>query len=238
MTGLAFFWCIFFLLAFLWVWAKFLCSDGFANKDQSVELIWIVWGLYTVAFVITAAFMFGKFVLKRAKDDNLGINALMGTLCITPALLFLLVHLVTSPFYQIRVFPMSILAAVNIFDGIGMLEIFLRQKDADFDLNTNTEIYIIVFAYLCFLLSPFGLARNKFMADGVVKVRKETSMFLVQLEFFGINLPFLVLRAVIWHKYKAAILMAKNISCLVVGGIEFLILKGKCKCEENVTYHV
>ena len=238
MNGLYFFWCLFFLPAFLWVWAKFLCNKRFANKDKSIRHVWIAWGLYIAAFVFTVAFVFDTFAHKLTKDDNLGINALMGTLCITPALLFLLVHLTISPFYQIRVLPMSILAAVNILDGIGMLEIFLRQNDTDFDLNTNTRICIVVFACLCFLLSPVGLARNKFMTDGVVKFRKGTSMFFVQLEFFGINLPFLVLRAVVWHKYETAIFMAKNIICLVVGGIEFLILRGICKCEGNVTHHV
>ena len=238
MNDFAYFWWIFFAPAFVWVWAKFLCSRRFANREKRIRHIWIVWGLYIVAFVITVASMFRTFAHKLTKDDNLGINALMGTLCITPALLILLVHLAISPSYQIRVLPMSILAALNIFDGIGMLEIFLRQNDANFDLNTDTEICIVVFACLCFFLSPFGLARNKFTAEGVVKVRKETSMFFVQLEICLINLPFLVLRAVIWHKYEAAIFMAKNIICLVVGVIEFLILKEIWICEENVTHHV
>ena len=79
MNGFYFFWCLFFLPAFLWCWVKFLCSKRFANKDKSIQHIWIVWGLYIVAFVITVASMFGTFAHKLTKDDNLGINALMGT---------------------------------------------------------------------------------------------------------------------------------------------------------------
>ena len=50
------------------------------------------------------------------------------------------------------------------------------------------------------------------------------------MEIIGTNLPFLVLRAIIWHKYEAAIFIAKNAVALVVGVVEYLILKGYCKC--------
>ena len=60
-------------------------------------------------------------------------------------------------------------------------------------------------------------------------------MILVQLEIFGINIPFLVLRAVIWRKYDTAIFMVKNMVALVIGVIELLVLKGMCKWGENPT---
>ena len=73
------------------------------------------------------------------------------------------------------------------------------------------------------------------MADGVMKMRKNTSMLVVVLEIFLINLPFLVLRAVIWRKYETAIFMVKNIVALVIGVIEFLVLKGILKWGGNAT---
>jgi hypothetical protein len=126
-------------------------------------------------------------------------------------------------------------AALNIFDGIKMLEIFLAQNEADFELNKATEICIVASACTCFVLSPLELVRNKFMADGVMKMRKNTSMLVVVLEIFLINLPFLVLRAVIWRKYETAIFMVKNIVALVIGVIEFLVLKGILKWGGNAT---
>jgi hypothetical protein len=78
---------------------------------------------------------------------------------------------------------------LNIFDGIEMLEIFLMQKEADFDLDEDIEICIVFFACFCFFLSPFALLRNKFVVNGVVKERKETSMFLGPLDIIGTNLP-------------------------------------------------
>ena len=229
------FWLILFVPAF---W--FICSFGspwspYANNDEEIQSVWKIWGTYIVAYVITVGTIFGTFAHELTKDDTLGINALLGTLCITPALLILLLQLTICPSYRNHVVSMSIYAALNIFDGIEMLEIFLMQKEANFDLNKETEICIVFFACFCFFLSPFGLVRNKFMNHGVIKARKETSLILSQLEIIGINLPFLVIRAVIWHKYEAAIFIAKNIVALVIGTLEFLILKGTCQCGENST---
>jgi hypothetical protein len=202
----------------------------YADNDDDIWDFWITWGLYIVAYVITVGMIFGKVAHKLTKDHDLGINALIGTLCITPGLLILLLQLTICPSYRKPVLSLSIFAALNIFDGIEMLEIFLMQKEANFDLDMHMERCIVVFACFCFFLSPFGLLRNKFAANGVVKERKETSMFLGPLEIIGTNLPFLILRAIIWHKYEAAVFIAKNAVALVIGGLEFLILKGKCKC--------
>ena len=210
-------------------------KKSYADTDETTWGVWIIWGSYIFVYIVTVGTVFGTVAHKLTKNDTLGINALIGTLCVTPGLLILLLQLMICPSYRKPVLSMSIFAALNIFDGIEMLEIFLMQKEANFDLNKETEICIVVFACFCFFLSPFGLVRNQFMANGVVKERRRTSLFLGPLEIIGTNLPFLVLRAVIWHKYEAAIFIAKNAVALVVGGVEFLILKGKCKCEGNST---
>ena len=211
------------------------CTSKYANNDKNILCVWVIWGAYIFAYIITVGTIFGTFAHKLTKDDTLGINALIGTLCITPALLVLLLQLTICPSYRKHVLSISIFAALNIFDGIEMLEIFLMQKEANFDLNKETEMCIVVFACFCFFLSPFGLARNKFKKKGVIEARKKTSMLLSLLEIIGINLPFLVIRAVIWHKYEAAIFIAKNIVALVIGTLEFLILKGTCQCGGNST---
>ena len=227
-----------FLPAPILIFLKFICTSKwkrYAYNDERVRYVWIIWGAYIVAYVITVAVIFGKVSHKLTKDDDLGINTLIVTLCMTPVLLILLLQLTISPSYQKLVLSSSMFAALNIFDGIKMLEIFLMQNEAHFDLNTATEICIVVFACICFFLSFLELVRNKFMADGVMKMRKDTSMIVVVLEIFLINLPFLVLRAVIWRKYETAIFMVKNIVALVIGVIEFLVLKGVLKWGGNAT---
>ena len=229
-------WCLLYSLPVYFIFAKFTGSKiSYADNDERVQYVWIIWGAYIVPHVSTVAVIFGKVAHKLTKDDDLGINTLMGTLCITPVLLILLLQLTISPSYQKPVLWSSMFVALNLFDGIKMLEIFLAQNEADFELNKAIEICIVVSACTCFVLSPLELVRNKFMADGVVKMRKDTSMLVVVLEIFFINLPFLVLRTVIWRKYESAIFMVKNIVALVFGVIEFLVLKGVLKWGVNAT---
>ncbi len=223
-------WFLWFVPAFALIFVFFRTNEkSYADKDETIWGVWVIWGTYILAYIITVGTIFGTVAHKLTKDDDLGINALIGTLCITPGLLILLLQLTICPSYRKPVLSLSIFAALNIFDGIEMLDIFLVQKEADFDLDKHMEICIVFFACFCFFLSPFGLVRNKFVANGIVKERKETSMFLGPLEIIGTNLPFLILRAIIWHKYEATVFIAKNI---VIGGVEFLILKGNCKCGQ------
>ena len=217
-------WILLFAPALICIYFGFYKKLEYSANDDEIWDVLCTWALYIIAYVSTVGTIFGKVAYKLTKDDILGINALLGTLCITPGLLILLLQLTICPSYRKPVLSLSIFAALNIFDGIEMLEIFLMQKEANFDLNKETEICIVVFACFCFFLSPFGLVRNKFMANGVVKERRKTSMYLGPLEIIGTNLPFLVLRAIIWHKYEAAIFIAKNAVALVVGGVEFLVL--------------
>lgn len=199
----------------------------YADDDREIFCVWAIWATYIVAYVVTVAMIFCKVAEKLSKKDDLGINALKGTLCITPVLLILLLQLTICPSYRKPLLTLSIFAALNIFDGIEMLEIILMQNEGHFDLNTATEKSIVAFACISFLLSPLGLVRNKFDDDGKIKERKETSMILGPIEIIGTNFPFLVLRGVVWGKYKyeASVFIAKNIVSLVVGLVEFCILK-------------
>lgn len=206
----------------------------YASEDKEIWCVWAIWGTYIVAYVVTVAMIFCKVAEKLTKEDDLGINALKATLCITPALLILLLQLAICPSYRKPVLLLSIFAALNIFDGIEMLEIVLMQNEGHFDLNTATEKSIVAFACICFLLSPLGLVRNKFVDNGEVKEREKTSMYLGPIEIIGTNFPFLVLRAVVWgvYKYEASVFIAKNIVSLVVGLVEFCILKKYIKWGE------
>jgi hypothetical protein len=225
-----------FVLTFVFLHAIFSAKkQSYADEDEAIQGVWIIWGTYIIAYVITVGMIFGKVAPKLTKEDDLGINVLLGTLCITPGLLILLLQLTICPSYRKPVLSLSIFAALNIFDGIEMLEIFLMQKEANFDLDKDMEICIVVFACFCFFLTPFGLIRNEFKVNGLVEEREELSMILGPLEIIGTNLPFLVLRAIIWHKYEAAIFIAKNAVALVVGAVEFFILAEICKCGEIST---
>ena len=199
----------------------------YAEEDKEIWCVWAIWATYIVAYVVTVAMIFCKVAEKLTKDHDLGINALKATLCITPVLLILLLHLTICPSYRKPVLSLSIFSALNIFDGIEMLEIVLMKHEGHLELDTVTEKFIVAFACICFLLSPLGLIRNKFEGNGVVKEREKTSMILGPVEIVGTNLPFLILRAVVWglYKYEASVFIAKNVISLVVGLVELGILK-------------
>ena len=205
----------------------------YVDRNKSIRGVWIIWGTYILAYVITVAVFFASFAGNLTKEDQLGINALMGTLCITPGLLILLVQLTICPSYRNTILPSAFFCALNIFDGIEMLEVYLMQKEANFELDESIEIIIIIFACLCFFISPFGLCENKFKPDGKVEQRNNSWWFwLLRLLYVLINnLPFLIIRAIIWEKYESAIFLGKNAIALLMEFVQFLISKRWCKCE-------
>ena len=258
---------------FMW-WSRKTNEDADdSDEDKEIRYVWVIWGAYIVPFVVAVAMIFAMVAKELTTEDTLGVNALRMTLCITPGLLILFLQLAISPSYRKPVLSLSIFAALNIFDGIEMLETFLTQNEkvieiddltlklnkflvqnggnftngtemlkdfltenvneTYFDLSAGTEISIIVFACVCFLLSSFGLARNKFWGGDEVKERTKTSIVFGFFEIICTNFPFLVIRGVIWKKYKheSAVFIAKNIVSLVVGAVECGVLMTK-KIEE------
>ncbi|CAB3985303.1 Hypothetical predicted protein [Paramuricea clavata] len=231
LNGLYVFWFIWFVPALLYVLYAFYDKKVkkmiYADNDVAIWEVWFTCGLYIVPYVITVAMIFGKVAHKLTKDNVLEINTLIYTMCITPWLLILLLQLAICPSYQKPVLSLSIFAALNIFDGIEMLKIILMQNEGNYDIDGELEICIVFFACLCFLVSPLGLIRNKFVGNGEVKQRKGMSMLLIPLEIIGINFSFLVLRLALWHKSEAPLFIAKNTLAIVTGGIEFFHLKAE-----------
>ena len=209
-------------------------ADGYAQTDREVLCVWGFWCIYIVLYTISVAVIFGETSHKLDKSETLGPNFLKAILCIAPALLVLVMQLAISPSYHKEVLALSVLAALDLFDGIEMLEIVLMQNDwAEFKLSDTVETCIIVFACLSFLLTSLGLFRNK--VDDVNTVKKRSNKLAV---CFGLtamlltNLPFLVLRVYIWvdSRYEAAIFIAKNVVSLVLGLVEFGIARHLCSC--------
>ena len=90
--------CIFWLLR---RWLSSSCRRNwellYAEEDREIWCVWVIWGTYIFAYVVSVAMIFCKVAEKLTKDDDLGINALKATLCITPVLLILLLHLTICP---------------------------------------------------------------------------------------------------------------------------------------------
>ena len=140
-------WFLWFLPAVVYTFYFYkILKSKYTDEDVKIWDVWMIWDLYIVPYVLTVAMIFDRVAHKLTKQDDLGINALKSTLCITPAMLMLFLQLTISQPYRKSVLSLSILAALNIFDGIEMLETFLMENEGHFDLNEHTEKSIIAFA--------------------------------------------------------------------------------------------
>ena len=120
-----------------WCWKTNTCTT--ADKEEEIRYVWIIWGAYIVPFVVTVAMIFVMVAKELTTKDTLGMNVLKMTLCITPGLLILFLQLAISPSYRKPVLSLSIFAALNIFDGIEMLETFLLQNEKVIEIGDLTE---------------------------------------------------------------------------------------------------
>ena len=224
-----------FLLFALVVLVVVKCKiKGYAQDDEKVQWVWRLWFVYIVLYIISIAIIFGEVAHKLDKSETYGPNFLKIILCIAPALLVLVLQLVISPSCRKGVLVLSVFAALDLFDGIEMLEIVLMQNEWEhFDLDDSVEKVIIVFACLSFLVTSLGLTRNKFDGDDSVEERGNPWAVCLGLVMVLLtNVPFLVLRIYVWVDcgYEASIFIAKNAVSLVVGLVEFGVACECCTC--------
>ena len=220
-----------YLLFALIVFITLCCTKGYAQYRDEIWNVWFLWFVYIIIYIISVGLIFGRVVHKLDKSETFGPNCLKITLCIAPALLVLVLQLVISPSYREGFLALSVFAALDLFDGIEMLEIVLMQNEwEDFNLNDSVEKCIIVFACVSFFFTSLGLTVNKFDGfDAVEEKRNPVAVGMTLLVILFTNVSFLVLRVYIWvdSGYEASIFIAKNIVSLVVGFVDFFIT---CKC--------
>ena len=205
--------------------------NGCARKDEKVSKVWRIWLQYIFIFTTSVGLIFYKVVEKLDQSHWLSPNVLKSVLCITPALLVLVPQLTISRSHRKSVLSLSVFAALNIFDGIEMLEIVLMQKERmDFKLPDGLETVITVSACISFLAISFGLSRNKLVKRGkIVITEDEDTVSCTLVEILFTNVSFLILRIIVWAYcgYEASIFIAKNIISLGIGIVEFGVV-GYC----------
>ena len=162
---------------------------------------------------------------KLDSNSAFGPNMLKSLLCVTPvAIMALLNSAPPEPKYDSNVTAHSIVIAVNMFDGIEMLQVLL-EKDGNCKLPDGLQIAIIVIVCIYLFVSFLELAKIKFKDYEEPKMRKR--IFYIYFCFQGVlNLSFLIVRIVLWAKYErdAAIFIAKNLISLGHLGLEFYLV--------------
>ena len=200
-----------------------------------------IWGLYIMALVVNIAMVFGKVGDRIDKTEFLGPNVLKMVLCITPLLLLLLLNtgdLDDSDDEEREIvsklcFPM----AVDLFDGIEMIDIVLEEREHDFGIPKAFSTAMIVLACLSMLVSPWQMAENKLTKDGP-KIRFRTALYRSIVQIVFVNLPFLVIRAVVFFMFgkDESIFIAKNGIAIVLSILEIrnLLRLHRAKQEDRV----
>ena len=194
-------------------------------KALYLSCLFRIWGLYIVALVVNIAMVFGKVGDRIDKTEFLGPNVLKMVLCITPLLLLLLLNtgdLDDSDDEEREIVSKLCLPmAVDLFDGIEMIDIVLEEREHDFGIPKAFSTAMIVLACLSMLVSPWQMVENKLTKDGP-KIRFRTALYRSIVQIVFVNLPFLVIRAVVFFMFgkDESIFIAKNGIAIVLSILE------------------
>lgn len=212
----------------LLIWLYIMCNEG------HLPWLFVVWVLYTwVALVPLIGAIFGRIEDDIEKDVFFGPNVLKMTLCISPLLLLLLLNTaVDSMDYQELVLKLSLQMALDLFDGVEMLEVILEENELNHGVPKSFEKVIIAFVCISILVSPLQLVENKLTRNdgtGGWDVFMCPAVLRITIQILCVNGVFLVLRLVLFFDYgkEASIFIAKNGIILILSSIE---LCSMCRC--------
>ncbi|XP_078375883.1 uncharacterized protein LOC144659343 [Oculina patagonica] len=202
--------------------------------EESLPWLFVVWVLYVwVALVPLIGAIFGRIEDDIDKETFFGPNVLKLTLCISPLLLLLLNTAVDSVDYRELVLKLSLQIALDLFDGVEMLEVILEENEFSHGIPKSFEKAIIAFVCISFLVSPLQLAENKLRRNsgtGDWDVFTWKAILRITIQIFCVNGVFLVLRLVLFFDYgkDASIFIAKNGIILILSSLELCSIFGWC----------
>ena len=230
------------IVLFAWLFTMWMShrSRKLAMKEHKDEIkfAYLAWIVYTVHLVPKVATL---FKLKASELDEkliFGPNMLKMTLCLTPMLFLFLIyaHHDAKSHSRRKYYLEKMTAAVtlDLFDSVEMLE-YLFDKDK---ITLGLENAILAFSCMNIFLPTFALFElkfNKFHDSGEISPISFKFIYICSFMFF-VNVPFLVLRLILWHEYNldVSVLLAKNALAIVMGIIEIMEFFGEQKprkCE-------
>ena len=231
----------------MFLFLYFLWKFEYAKNDGQVLYVWGIWFTYIVLALVPAVVIIFSLVVDKlgSSADARGINALRFMLCVTPVLLILLLNIAISTEHWKFVLTLSVTAALDLFDGVEILQLILLHHQAGpvfLNLSNETTACILFFACLNFLVSPLALIQYKITGnrEGDVKQRKTTTIVKAGIQMGLINLPFLILRAYVWaeHHYESSVFLTKNIISLVIGSLEIASALDVVQCGPDNLHQV
>ena len=206
-------------------------------KEKKLQWLFAVWLLYVVAFVIFIGIIFGgsePIEEKLDKEKSFGPNVLKMTLCLSPFILLLLLSTGTdSIVYRKLIWMLSLRIALDLFDGVEMLDVIIEESQDNNEISDSFEKAILAFVCISFLLSPLQLIEVKFDGFDEWKYRKCTMISRTTIQVLAVNCVFLGLRLALFLKFckDASIFIAKNVIIIFLGLFEICSVRKCCGCD-------
>lgn len=208
----------------LWLWIMY--------DEERLEWLFGVWVLYVIGLVIFVGVIFGRTDTiedRLDKEAFFGPNILKMTLCLSPILLLLLLSTGTDSMrYREEIWMTSLRIALDLFDGVEMLEVVMEENELCHGLPKEFEKGIIAIVCIGFLLSPLQLVDIK--SD---RYPKWTNALRTTIQIICVNCVFLGLRLTLFLKFgkDASIFIAKNSIVIILGFFEICSTYEWCGCE-------
>lgn len=207
------------------------------RKEKTLQWLFAVWILHVIAFVILIAIIFGgsdPIEEKLDKEKFFGPNVLKMTLCLSPFILLLLLSTGTDSIaYRELIWMLSLRIALDLFDGVEMLDVIIEESEVNNDISDDFEKAILAFVCISFLLSPLQLVEVKLDGFDDWKYRKCTMISRTTIQVLAVNCVFLGLRLALYLRYgkDASIFIAKNVIIIFLGLFEICSVCKCCGCE-------
>ena len=226
------------IVLFTWVFTMWISQRNrrkFGKSSESMDEIkfaYLAWIVYAAHLVPQVATLFKrKASLLEEKRHIFGPNMLKMNLCLTPMLFLFLIyaHHDAKSHSRRKYYLEKMTAAVtlDLFDSVEMLE-YLFDKDK---ITVELENAILAFSCMNIFLPTFALFElkyNKFHESGEISPISFKFIYICSFMFF-VNVPFLVLRLILWHGHQldVSVLLAKNALAIVMGIIEIMEFFGE-----------
>ena len=207
--------------------------------DKNLPWLFAVWICYIVGFVIFILIIFGGDKPLEDKLDKakfFGPNNLKMTLCLAPVILLLLLSTGTdSNRYRDQIWQISLRMALDLFDGVEMLEVIIEENEVNYGVPKSFEKAILTFVCISFILSPLQLVEIKLRSSnrwGLLHRCREG--LRTALQIICVNCVFLGLRMYLWRGYgkDASIFIAKNAIVICLGLFEICSIYTCCGCND------
>ena len=208
-------------------------------EEKRLQWLFAVWFLYVIAFVILIGIIFGgsePIEEKLDKEKFFGPNILKMTLCLSPFILLLLLSTGTDSIaYRELIWMLSLRIALDLFDGVEMLDVIIEESEVNNDIPDEFEKAILAFVCISFLLSPLQLIEVKLDGFEDWKYRKCTMISRTTIQVLAVNCVFLGLRLALYlsHGKDASIFIAKNVIIIFLGLFEICSVCKCCGCGDD-----